>query len=106
MRGRLIKTTGILMALCLGLSLPGCVLFVANHLNVSDLSSVDMTQEFVTGEACSSTFLLFVRWGNSTITEAARSGGVQYIDYVETDFEHLIFFLTRTCTKVYGHNSP
>jgi len=96
--------TGILIVFVVGLSFVGCVSFKANPTNVSDLSSVDMTQDFVTGKACSTSILGLFPMGNSTIAEAARKGGVQYIDYVETNVGHYLMII-ETCTTVYGHNS-
>jgi hypothetical protein len=102
---RLIRMTGILIVIVVGLSFVGCVSFKANHINVSDLGSVDMTQDFVTGKACSTSILGLFPMGNSSIAEAARNGGVQYIDYVETDVGFFLLVI-ETCTTVYGHNSP
>ena len=79
----------------------GCSTVALNTLNQTNLSNVDFTSEFKTGEACEKSFLIFGPFGSSSIVEAAKSSQIKSVEVVEQEITNAFIYSSR-CTLVYG----
>lgn len=80
----------------------GCSITQPNTGNMTDLDNVDFSDNLKTETVCANYLLGFIGpFGDHSIPEAAKSGGISKVKYV--DYEHRHFVIVRqACANVYG----
>jgi len=79
----------------------GCATMTTPASNVTDIKSVDFSQNMKKGESCISWFLFFGPFGDASIVQAAKDAGIKKVDVIEYKAAWY-FFVSKKCVVVYG----
>jgi hypothetical protein len=94
----MVRVIAIISALLL---VPGCFGFTRTPYLNNDLSEVDLSQEFKTGEACDYFFLGIGPMGDASVLAAAENGGLSRVLIVDRYSGGILIYYER-CTIVHG----
>jgi hypothetical protein len=97
----------ILVSSFFALFLVNCTHVSNSAENVVSIEGTDMSKlsSMKTGEACRNNILFLIAWGTDNISEAAKNGDIQYVNFVEKKYETYLIF-NKFCTVVYGSDAP
>jgi len=79
----------------------GCATMITPATNITDIKSVDFSQNMKKGESCASWVLLFGPFGDASIVQAAKDAGIKKVNVI--DYKSALYvFVTKKCVVVYG----
>jgi hypothetical protein len=93
-----------LLAVVALLMVSSCTVVSHNTTNMTDITKVDFSKDFSSGQSCEYWFLGFGPMGSSSPMEAAKIGNISTVEYVEHDFSTYIVISSR-CTTVFGEKN-